>query len=101
MQHDPFIIERSQGDKPLPNCLEIMIIQTFIGSDDGPVPAAKLRPPTLPHYSGYKGWIIKPNASKILLEIEIIVPVPTIVTVCISDRGKEALHLVDASHIRK
>ena len=49
----------------------------IIGPDDGPVPDMKFRPLALPHYSGNKIWLIKPNSSKSLQEMEIIAPEAT------------------------
>lgn len=62
----------------------------FISPDDGPVPVMKIRPLGLPHYSGYKRWLIKPNSLEILQKTEIIVPGHTSGTVWISELGKEA-----------
>ena len=73
----------------------------FVGLKDGPIPAVNLRPQALPYYLGYKVYLIKTNSLKILQEIEIIAPGVTNRTLCISDRRKEALCLVDASHIRE
>lgn len=55
----------------------------------------------MPHYLCYKHWLIKPNSSKNLQETEIISPGLTSGIVWISERGKEALCLADASHFRK
>ena len=49
----------------------------IIGPHDGPVQATNLRSLTIPHYSGYKSWLIKQNSSKILQEVEIIAPEAT------------------------
>lgn len=61
----------------------------FIGSDNGLIPAAELRQQTLPHYPGYKGWLIKQNSSKILLEFGILAPELINGTAWISERERE------------
>lgn len=74
--------KRAQGDKTLPNCLELMIIQNLL---------AQMM--ALPCHSGYKSWVIKPNLSKILQEIEIIALGPTSGSVDLRER-KCCLHNV-------
>ena len=100
MQYAPLVTESPRGQTHT-NLLRDHDCTDFIGPDNVPVPTMKIRPLALPHYLGYKDWLIKPNSSKILQKIEVTAPGPTSGTVWISERGKEALHLVDASYVKK
>lgn len=100
MQYDAVILEILRGQTPT-QLLRGHDYADFVGLKNGPIPAVNLRPQALPYYLGYKVYLIKKNSLKILQEIEIIAPGVTSRTLCISDRRKKALCLVDASHIRE
>lgn len=55
VQYDPLVMEKPKGQTST-KLFRDHDYTDFIGPDDGPVPASKLRPLALPHYFGYKGW---------------------------------------------
>ena len=73
VQYDPLTIESPRGQMPT-KLLKDYDYTDFIGSDYGPIPAAKLRQLASAHYLGYKGWLIKLNLLNILQKIEIMFP---------------------------